>query len=212
LLRAQGVDQGSIVCLFAGTLGRTYDLAPVITAARQLAANPVQRFHFLICGDGERAAHWRSLANGLPNVCFTGWLDQDRMRAALAAADLGLAAYAEGAPQGLPNKVIEYLAAGLPVISSLAGETAQLLAREHCGVTYQAANSSSFQDALLAMVSPEERRPLGENARRTFEAEFSAETVYSAMADHLESIASAGLRDATSNTSRDAGIAGAKAL
>jgi glycosyltransferase involved in cell wall biosynthesis len=145
----------------------------------------VSPFHFVICGDGERAAEWRERAANLPNMSFTGWLAQDDMRAALAGADLGLAAYANQAPQGLPNKIIEYLAAGLPVLSSLKGEAEQLLARESCGVTYEADNATSLHSALLLFASPDTRATHARNARRAFETDFQAETVYAALATFL---------------------------
>ncbi len=186
MLRKFGVKSGGIVCLFAGTLGRTYDLEPVLECAAGLARDPQARFHFLICGDGERAPAWRQRAAGLPNVSFSGWLEQDEMRAALAVADIGLAAYARAAPQGLPNKVIEYLAAGLAVVSSLTGETEQLLSRESCGTTYQAGSAASLNDALCALKANDVRQRLAHNARRTFETHFQAETVYRQLAEYLE--------------------------
>jgi len=195
MLHRYGVDERSIVCLFAGTMGRTYDFAPVLECARRFSRDGLRRFHFLFCGDGERAPHWRGAAEGLPNVSFTGWLDQSHLRAALSAAHIGLAAYAPAAPQGLPNKVIEYLAAGLPVLSSLTGETARLLADAQCGLTYDAGDASSLANALLSLQSPDARQPLAMNARRTFEARFRAETVYARLADHLESVAAAARRD-----------------
>jgi glycosyltransferase involved in cell wall biosynthesis len=186
VLDRYGVKSGAVVCLFAGTLGRTYDLGPVIECARRLASEQaVSPFHFVICGDGERAAEWRERAANLPNMSFTGWLAQDDMRAALAGADLGLAAYANQAPQGLPNKIIEYLAAGLPVLSSLKGEAEQLLARESCGVTYEADNATSLHSALLLFASPDTRATHARNARRAFETDFQAETVYAALATFL---------------------------
>ena len=157
VFRSFGVKSDCIVCLFAGTLGRTYDLAPVLECATGLARNTRSRFHFVICGDGERAREWRKRAADLPNMTFTGWLEQDAMRAALAAADIGLAAYAQAAPQGLPNKVIEYLAAGLPVISSLRGETERLLSEDTCGITYLAADAASFGEALFALEAADVR-------------------------------------------------------
>lgn len=189
LLRRFGIDDGKVVCLFAGTLGRTYDLQPVLDCARQLSADSRQPFHFLICGDGERAPAWRAAATGLPNVSFTGWLAQDALRAALATAHVGLAAYAPNAPQGLPNKVIEYLAAGLPVVSSLRGETAELLAEAGCGTTYEAGDKAAFARALLALETSQAREPMARNARAVFEARFCAESIYAQLGDHLESLA-----------------------
>jgi glycosyltransferase involved in cell wall biosynthesis len=188
LLRRFGVDWNGIACLFAGTLGRTYDLAPVLQAARELAGRP---FRFVICGDGERAPEWRERAKGLENVHFTGWLDQQDMRAALAGADIGLAAYAAGAPQGLPNKVIEYLAAGLPVLSSLEGETRQLLEEQGCGCTYPAADARALLAALASLESSDRRAQMSEISRLVFETRFQAHTVYGEFADFLEQQASA---------------------
>ena len=180
--------------MFAGTLGRTYDLAPVLEAARHFASVEGSPFRFVICGDGERAAEWRARARGLSNVAFTGWLDQARMRDALMGADLGLAAYAQAAPQGLPNKVIEYLAAGLPVVSSLDGETADLLKRGECGVSYAAGDGGALRKALERLAAPDLRARLAHNARREFEAEFVAETIYPQLASYLEKAAAANLR------------------
>jgi glycosyltransferase involved in cell wall biosynthesis len=190
LLREHHIPEDALVCLFAGTLGRTYDLAPVIEAARRLGTSGSRRFHFLICGEGERGAQWRDMATGLTNVTFTGWLDQTRMRGALASAHIGVAAYAADAPQGLPNKVIEYLAAGLPIVSSLAGETEALLAAEDCGSTFGAGDPDSLVNALRSLSDDAARAAISARARRLFESRFRAETIYSELADHLERVAS----------------------
>jgi glycosyltransferase involved in cell wall biosynthesis len=188
-LRRFGIGEGSIACLFAGTLGRTYDLGPVLEAARTLAQDGDSPFRFLICGDGERATEWQERAKGLPNVSFTGWLSQQDMHAALAGADIGLAAYAKAAPQGVPNKVIEYLAAGLPVISSLTGETERLLGHHDCGSTYAAGDAAALTRALRALAPPAERERVGANARRKYEEAFRADAVYGRLARYLEALA-----------------------
>jgi len=180
-----GADPGGILCVFSGTFGRTYDLGPVLQAAMQLERLGA-RFSFIICGDGERAGEWRTQAVAARNVVFTGWLDQKRIHSVLAASDIGLAAYAAGAPQGIPNKVIEYMAAGLPVLSSLAGECAELLKATQTGLTYDAGDVRSLVRALLDLSGDEHRLRLARNARATFEERFRAESVYSSLADQVE--------------------------
>ncbi len=193
-LRKFGVDDASIVCLFAGTLGRTYDLAPVLHAARKFAEEGDERFRFLICGDGERAREWRERASGQSNVTFTGWLAQPEMHAALVGADIGLAAYAKAAPQGVPNKVIEYLAAGLPVVSSLSGEAQALLARAECGRSYQAGDGEALSRTLRELEPGQNRERISRNARRKYEESFRAESVYGRLAAYLEELAASGGR------------------
>ena len=156
-----GARADKITCTFSGSFGRTYDLAPIFAVAEELDA---RGFQFVVCGDGERSAEWRRLASGGTNVHFTGWLAREPLEQVLAASDVGLAAYEDGAPQSIPNKVIEYLAAGLPVVSSLRGETEKLLRHERCGLSYDSRDSKTLLRALLALRTLEERRRLGSRA------------------------------------------------
>ncbi len=187
LLRQLGGTPGATTCIFSGTFGRTYDLGPVLSVAPRFRGG-AKSLQFVLCGDGERRNEWRSRAAGIGNVIFTGWLDQDRMRKMLAASDIGLAAYAKGAPQGIPNKVIEYLAAGLPVASALRGETEALLRDEGCGETYDPDDVNSLQHVLTSLAD-ERHGERSAIALELFGKRFRAEAVYGAYADHLEALA-----------------------
>ena len=102
-------------------------------------------------------------------------------------ARLGLAAYARHAPQGLPNKLFEYLSAGLPVVSSLRGETERFLSDSACGVTYPAGDAPALAALLQRLASDDTaRREMGRRALALYDAEFSAQQVYGRLADHLE--------------------------
>ena len=180
-----GPDRPLIV--FVGTFGRTYDLATVISAARLLQKRRGSAAHFVFAGVGDRERGWRKLARGVDSVTFLGWLSGGEVTALLRRSALGLAAYAAGAPQGIPNKVIEYLSAGLPVVSSLVGETQQLLMQNTCGCSYVAGDAVGLADVLgTLLAAPERRAAMREAASALFAARFTADGIYSAMADHLE--------------------------
>ena len=70
---------------------------------------------------------WSKLAIGLQNVVFTGWVNKHELKYLSDIADIGLMAYSKGAPQGLPNKIFEYMSSGIPILSSLQGETEDFL-------------------------------------------------------------------------------------
>jgi glycosyltransferase involved in cell wall biosynthesis len=186
-LASAGLSVGQVLATFVGTFGRTYDLQTVIRAARSFADAGNTQLGFVFCGEGERGTQWRQASEGLRNVAFTGWLSAGELSYLLSRSSIGLAAYAAGAPQGIPNKVIEYLSAGLPVLCSLQGESRLFLEKHSCGLAYDADDPASLTASLESLLHDRERRVrMGLAARAVFEREFSAAAVYGAMADKLE--------------------------
>jgi glycosyltransferase involved in cell wall biosynthesis len=200
-LEAVGVDSTKKICWFVGVFGATYDLTTVIKAASLLQEQGREDFQFVLSGGGERNSEWRAMAQGLRNVVFTGWVDGAKIVCLGEMSHVGLAAYTASAPQGLPNKLYEYMAFGLPVVSSLRGEAEQFLAESRCGLTYQ----SNSPENLIATLSdlganPQRRSEYGMNGRRLYSTQFSAEKVYPAMADYLEAAGSTIQRDDSGRT------------
>jgi len=189
-LRSGGIDPRGTLVSFVGTFGRTYDLDTVILAARTLAERSASEAQFVICGAGEREQEWRRAAAGVRGLAFCGWLPAGELARLLTRSSIGLAAYAVDAPQGIPNKVIEFLAAGVPVLCSLPGESRQLLESEGCGEYYRAGDGAALADQIEALLrNTEARSAMAAAARSAFERRFSASTVYGEMADHLERLA-----------------------
>jgi len=107
-------------------------------------------------------------------------------------SSVGVAAYVAGAAQGLPNKIFEFLSAGLPVLSSLRGEAEALLEESGCGLTYSAGEAASFSAALERLLAdPGGGQAMACRARARFEADFRADQVYPALTRHLESVVTA---------------------
>jgi glycosyltransferase involved in cell wall biosynthesis len=190
-LRALGVDSSKIICWYVGSFGRQYDLLPVIEAARRVAAAGRDDVQFVISGDGEQGPQWRAAAAGVSNVLFTGWIDGDAINWLRDHAAIGFQPYASGAPQGLANKLFEYISAGIPVVSSLAGENAALIAEHACGVTYRAADGADCYSKLRSLLDDERSRlQMGANGRALFRSKFDSDTVFAGLANHLQAIAS----------------------
>jgi glycosyltransferase involved in cell wall biosynthesis len=185
-----GVDEGRRICWYVGSFGRTYDLAPVMFAARSLEEDGRDDIQFVISGEGELGPRWRDLAKGLTNVVFTGWIGADEIEWLKRRASIGLQPYAAGAPQGLANKLFEYMSAGIPLVSSLKGENEALLANHECGVTYRAGDGQECLEKLLSLLDNEDlRREMGLRAAAAFHEGFDGEMVLDALADHLEMLA-----------------------
>lgn len=185
-LRRLGVPPGRTVIWFVGTFGRTYDLGVPIEAARQLSEQHPGVL-LVFSGEGEQGPAWRAQAKDLPNIRFTGWVDQAALQALSGAAHLGLMAYAPSAPQGLPNKVFEFMSAGLPILSSLEGETQDLLRTHRIGHSYRAGDPADFLRVVNAVLAdPEELRAMAQRSKHTFEQHFAPDQVYSNLVQFIE--------------------------
>jgi len=190
-LRAAGVDESRVICWYIGSFGRTYDLEPVIAAARTLLAAGRRDVQFVFSGRGELGAQWQRLAKGLDNVLFTGWIDAPEAEWLRSRAAVGLQPYAAGAPQGLSNKLFEYLSGGMPVVSSLQGESEALLKKEGCGLTYPAGDARICTEMLMKVIDdPQLRRQMGERARAVFRDRFDGTVIARRLSEHLETIVS----------------------
>lgn len=189
-LRNIGVDSSKIICWFVGMFGKTYNLSTIIDAAHQLDVQGINNIQFVLSGDGENYSKWFKQAQGLSNVVFTGWVDFSQIAYLMSITDIGLAAYTEGAPQGLPNKIFEYLCAGVPILSSLKGETELLLSSNRCGLTYNASDTEDFLEKLFILVNDNDlRKKMSSNSESLFRSRYSTDEVYARMINFLEGLA-----------------------
>jgi glycosyltransferase involved in cell wall biosynthesis len=191
-LRSLGVDETRTICWFLGTFGDTYDLQPVLDAARILNVTANSKIQIVLSGAGDRRKHWENQSRGLNNVIFTGWLNGPGIASMMKMARVGLAAYRKNAPQSLPNKLFEYMAAGIPIVSSLSGECVDFLRAHDCGLSYKSGDVSTLLASLHVLTSNEDyRQRLGANAHRAFRRHYSASQLYGRMARHLEQVSAA---------------------
>lgn len=181
-----GMAAGDRLVSFVGSWGRTYDLELVLAAARLLAQRPEVKL--VVAGDAETRPALRDALRQLPNVIVPGWLSAPDIAALLEASDIGLLPYGRSAPQGLPNKVFEYMAYGAYGVSTLGGELAGFYAQAGGGRV-----AEPTPEGLAAAIV--ESLPVGADAalraarRARFERDFHADVIYRQMAEHIEQVA-----------------------
>lgn len=188
-ISSHGIDATKKICWFVGSFGRQYDLEPVLYAAKCFQKDGRTDIQFVISGDGELGEHWRSLAHDAKNIIFTGWIDADEINWLRTHAYVGLQPYLDGAPQGLANKLFEYISAGIPVVSSLRGENEELIAKNRCGLTYRAGDGNDCVNKLTVILDDRELRlEMGRNAKDLFEKHFDSEIIFDGLITHLENV------------------------
>ncbi len=190
--RERGIrDDDSFKLCYIGNMTDNYELETVIEGARQLEQTG-NSYHFVLCGRGDKLLDFKALARGVSSVQMPGWVDEAEIWTLLRMCHVGLAPYRSigNFVNNITNKPIEYLSAGLPVLSSLKGVLQGLLADNDCGITYDNGDVDAFVSAITRLCrDPVRREDMSRNARRLFEARFTAEKVYGELASHLEELA-----------------------
>jgi glycosyltransferase involved in cell wall biosynthesis len=184
-LRTEGV----FTAIFAGNIGRQFEFEPIVEVARRMRDEPVQ---FVLCGTGSYADTLGRMARELPNVLLPGWVGSADIWTLMRMSQVGLAPYhaEESFTHSLPNKSLEYLSAGLPIVASLPGALRDLLDKNECGLTYANGDANALEVHLRRLMSdPAGQKRMGANALALFSRRFSAEQVYSGMIDHLQALA-----------------------
>lgn len=178
-----GAEKKFTLC-FIGTIGRFFDLSTVIKAAHQI---PDARF--ILAGHGSHLENFKKEAAGHSNVHFPGWIKGPQIHALMKNSDIGLAPYAKDAKMTLPNKPFEYMAGGLPIISSLTGDMQDLIKTYNFGFSYQADKVEDLVTAILDIKDhPTKLEIMSQNSRKLLEDQFATEKVFSKTLEFLKTV------------------------
>ncbi|HXA55623.1 MAG TPA: glycosyltransferase [Solirubrobacteraceae bacterium] len=165
--------------VFAGRIDAPKGVDVLLRAVRTVDAELV------ICGDGRRLEAMRRLARRLGierRVHFRGWLGADALAGELAGATVVAIPSRWPEPFGLVG--IEALAAGRPVVASLAGGVRDWLDDGVTGLGVPPADPHSLARALQQLLTdPERCRAMGEAGREAVAARFSPERHVAALMD-----------------------------
>jgi glycogen(starch) synthase len=150
-----GWRPGDSVLLYQGGFWPGYDLRPVMTAVSHLPG-----WHFLALGDGPGWAEARRHASGLPGaarLALPGKVPAARLPQLTRLAHAGLIPVPDlglSYRYLLPNKLFEYLQAGLPVLASPLPELVDVIGPGRLGLCADPADSRALAAALLALADP----------------------------------------------------------
>lgn len=189
----QGIlDDGRPRICFVGSHMSIFDFKP-LQAAANMAVNGIFPCEFVICGDGGSSAELRAMMSGLSNVYFPGWVDRPKIEALAERCQAALAPYLniESFTRSIPNKIIDALSLGLPILSPLQGEVASLIAQHDVGLRYGTDTGKTLHNCLQDLMKDAAlQKRMSQNARALYAARFSYEMVYGGLVKHLEKLAS----------------------
>jgi glycosyltransferase involved in cell wall biosynthesis len=161
-----GACPGDCLVLYVGTHGISQGLTSVADAAAQLTDEAI-RFAFVGDGADKQQLQHRVAEHRLRNVTMLSGVPHEQVPALLAAADICLVPLRDVPlfSSFIPSKMFEYLAAGKPVVGTLAGEAAQILLEAGARVV-PPADSEALASAIRALAAdPQRRQAMGQEGR-----------------------------------------------
>jgi L-malate glycosyltransferase len=145
----RGVGDAKLIVL-VGNMHSEVKGHPVLIAAAPAVVHESPSTRFVLVGDGQQRAGFEQqvAALGLErNFLFLG--RRDDIPAILGGCDI---AVLPSRAEGLPNAVLEYMAAGLPTVVSNVGGNAELVENGVTGLVVPAGDSSALSTALLKLL------------------------------------------------------------
>ena len=179
--------EGEFWVTYAGSISTSYDIGNLIEAGRLLTADGV---HVQILGTGLQAEELQEASRELPNIHFWGYVAYPKMAAVLAASDVLVNSFVQGAPQSIVNKVGDYLAAGRPMINTLENPVfCRLIEENAVGVNVAPGQPEKLAGALqLLRADSDVRARMGQKARALAEERFDRATGYQKIVSLTEGV------------------------
>jgi glycosyltransferase involved in cell wall biosynthesis len=176
------LKSGSFNVMFAGNIGDAQDFPAILAAAESLKSHA--HIRWLIVGDG-RMARWVAdeikRRNLQGRVLMLGRHPVERMPSFFKHANALLLSLKDEPiySMTIPGKLQSYLAAGIPVVAMLNGESAEVVKSSGSGLTCAAGDHAGLAAAILTLaeMTDDERETMGRNGLDVSVREFDRGTL-----------------------------------
>ncbi|HXT63352.1 MAG TPA: glycosyltransferase [Pyrinomonadaceae bacterium] len=147
---------------------------PMFLRAATLVRRAVPDAAFIIAGEGELQPMLREFAAELgiaDDVFFIGRCD--RVAELLFASDIGVLS---SRAEGFANAILEYMAAGLPVVATDVGGLREAVAEGETGFLVESGDHATMADRIIHLLNDSERaRSMGARSKAVAEERFASE-------------------------------------
>ncbi len=163
-----GIDEEVFLAGYIGTIGMAHGLTIVLEAADLYREEP--DVQFLLLGEGAERKGLEAEAKrlNLTNLHFRDFVPHEEMPSYFSALDASLV-HLRPAPlfeTVIPSKIFEAMAMGVPILMGVAGEAAEIVEAEGCGVCFKPGDPHSLVVAIESLIADKELRKRMSNRGR----------------------------------------------
>lgn len=172
---------------YCGTLGSSYDLTCVIDAIALLNDDGIR---FIVMGDGPMMTAFSNYANEKKiNAEFVGRLSYRAMCSLLNSCDIAVNPISHLAAQSIINKHSDYVASGLPIVSTQENdEFKELIETFQMGFNCRNNDCYDLAEKIKILMNDESLRTnMGLNARLCAEERFDRKYTYHKLINQISS-------------------------
>ena len=177
---------------FTGNIGVAQGLDILPQAAEIIKTRSEKEIRFNIIGDGRYKNEFVSTVNakGLNDMFnFVQKQPATRIPDFMAASNAAFISLKDSPlfAMTIPAKLQSYLACGIPIVASVAGETAKIIKESISGLCSSPGNAEELADNIikLSIMSRDELKILGDNARKYYDSHFSKDILLDKMDEYF---------------------------
>ena len=181
-----GVNENDNLIFFAGTFMSVFDFDKVIDSAKEIQELGMN-CKFILCGSGDYLESLKLKASNLNNIVFPGWMEKKMLDALASMSIASLAPYKDinNYILNTPNKIVDSLRLGLPLLCPLSGEVENIIKTYNVGYKY--GKDLSLTSAIMQLIdNPCKRTTMANNASNLYKADFEYHAVYDQMISFME--------------------------
>jgi len=179
----QSHNSTDLTVSYVGTIGRAHGLSVILDAAPKL-----DDIEFLIVGDGAKKETLEQAATNYDNVVFTGRCPKKEIPGILADSDIALVHLQSNDlfKMALPSKLLEAMAAELPVVLGVQGEAERVLTEANAGIAFEPGSGEALATAIQQLCeNPDERREYAVAGREYVTEHFDWDTIAGSYLDTI---------------------------
>ena len=155
LVREYGLEN-KFVAGYIGTHGMAHNLETILDAADQIRkTDGGNDFRFIFLGDGakKKALVEQAMRMKLDNVIFVDSVPKEEVVRYWSLLDVSII-HLKKTPlftTVIPSKLFECMGMGIPVLHGVAGESAEIIEREGCGLVFEPENAVELCEKLMTL-------------------------------------------------------------
>ena len=155
LVREYGLED-KFVAGYIGTHGMAHTLETVLNAADRIRkTDKDDKFRYIFLGDGARKKDLIGLATKLDlnNLIFVDSVPKEEVVRYWSLLDVSII-HLKKTPlftMVIPSKLFECMGMGIPILHGVAGESAEIVEREECGLVFEPENAGELCEKLMML-------------------------------------------------------------